>query len=172
MTQNAQAGEARARLRARFEAAPRLVQQVLEAPPPALPFDPRALRRIRITGIGASESCARALAWLLAERLGLDARFTPIGALASGISPECERDALVVFSQGLAPNARFALQAPERWRAMLLVTAVTQEGGGPERARWLAALEAAGDPGSAARLGAELAARDGELRSAPLARLG
>ena len=144
MTQNAQAGEARARLRARFEAAPRLVQQVLAAPPPALPFDPRALRRIRITGIGASESCARALAWLLAERVGLDARFTPIGALASGTLPDCERDALVVFSQGLAPNVRFALQAPKRWRAMLLVTAVTQEGGGPERARWLATLEAAG----------------------------
>lgn len=144
MTQDSQAREARARLRARFAAAPRLVQQVLETPPPALPFDPRALRRIRIAGIGASESCARALAWLLAERLGLDARFTPIGALASGVLPDCSRDALVVFSQGLAPNARFALQAPERWRALLLVTAVTQEGGGPERARWLAALEAAG----------------------------
>jgi creatinine amidohydrolase len=64
--------------------------------------------------------------------------------LASGTLPDCERDALVVFSQGLAPNARFALQAPARWRGMLLVTASTPGGAGPERAAWLAALESAG----------------------------
>lgn len=144
MTDATDAADARARLRARFAAVPGLVQQVLEAPLPALPFDPRALRRLRTTGIGASESHARALAWLLAERLGIDACFTPTGALLSGRLPGCERDALVVFSQGLSPNARFALCAPDAWRGALLVTASTREGAGAERAGWLAAQQAAG----------------------------
>jgi creatinine amidohydrolase len=138
------AGAARARLRARFAAVPALVRQTLEAPLPALPFDPRALRRVRVTGIGASESHARALAWLLAERLELDAHYTPAGALLSGRLEGCERDALVVFSQGLSPNARFALSAPGCWRGVLLVTAVSRTGAGAERAAWLDALESAG----------------------------
>jgi creatinine amidohydrolase len=138
------AERARARLRARFEQAPALVRRALEAPPPALDFDPRALRRVRTTGIGASESHARALAWLLAERLGVDARFTPTGALEAGALRDTAGDALVLFSQGLSPNARFALREPQRWRASLLVTAVTPEGGGPERRGWLEALARAG----------------------------
>jgi len=137
------AAGARARLRERFAEAPALLERALAAPPPDLPFDPRAVRRVRTTGIGSSESHARALAWWLAERLGLDARFTPAGALASGRIPGCSRDALVVFSQGLSPNARFALCAPDAWRGALLVTAVTPNGVGAGRAAWLAALEAA-----------------------------
>jgi creatinine amidohydrolase len=138
------AADARAALRARFAGAPALVRQALEAPPPALFCDPRTLRRVRTTGIGSSESHARALAFLLAERLGLDARFTPTGALAAGPPPGSEADALVVFSQGLSPNARFALSAPARWRSTLLVTAATPEAAGPGASAWLAALEAAG----------------------------
>jgi creatinine amidohydrolase len=138
------AANARAALRARFAGAPALVREALEAPPPALSCDPRTLRRIRTTGIGSSESHARALAFLLSERLGLDARFTPTGALAAGPPPGSEADALIVFSQGLSPNARFALSAPERWRAALLVTAATPEAAGTGTSAWLAALETAG----------------------------
>ena len=138
------AAEARARLRERFGVVPALVERALAPPPPALPFDPRTVRRVRTTGIGASESHARALAWLLAERLGIDAHYTPAGALLSGRLPDCERDALVVFSQGLSPNARFALSAPRAWKGLLLVTASTREAAGAERAAWLDALEAAG----------------------------
>jgi creatinine amidohydrolase len=137
-------GEARARLRARLETAPALLAKALEAPPPALPFDPRALRRVRTTGIGSSESHARALAFLLAERLGLDARFTPAGALATGRLPGSESDALVVFSQGLSPNARFALSAPACWRGALLVTAATPAGAGRGARTWLEAARSAG----------------------------
>jgi creatinine amidohydrolase len=139
-----EAARARAALRERFAAAPDLVRRALDAPPPALHFDPRALRRIRTTGIGSSESHARALAFLLAERFGLDARFTPTGALAAGAPEGSERDALVVFSQGLSPNARYALAEPARWRSVLLVTAATPQGAGAGAAAWLAALESAG----------------------------
>ena len=138
------AAEARARLRERFAEVPALLERALAAPPPALPFDPRAVRRVRTTGIGASESHARALAWLLTERLGIDAHYTAAGALLSGRLPGCERDALVVFSQGLSPNARFALSAPRAWKGLLLVTASTRQGAGPERAAWLDTLEVAG----------------------------
>ena len=144
MREPTSAADARARLRERFEQVPALLERALAAPTPALPFDPRAVRRVRSTGIGASESHARALAWLLAERLGIDAHYTPAGALLSGRLPDSERDALVVFSQGLSPNARFALSAPRAWKGLLLVTASTREAAGPERAAWLAALDAAG----------------------------
>ena len=90
------AAQERARLRARFAAAPALVRRALEAPLASLPCDARALRRVRTTGIGASESHARALAWLLAERLGIDARFTPTGALAADALDDTRGDALVV----------------------------------------------------------------------------
>jgi creatinine amidohydrolase len=144
VSREADAAAARARLRARFAQTPAAVRRALEAPLPSLAFDPRTLRRIRVTGIGASESHARALAWLLAERLGLDARFTPAGALSTGALPGSEADGLVVFSQGLSPNARYALAAPERWRAAMLVTAATPQGAGEAQRAWLEALARAG----------------------------
>ena len=38
------------------------------------------------------------------------------------------RDVLIVFSQGLSPNARLALAAPAAWQRVLLATAVTTSG--------------------------------------------
>jgi len=111
---------------------------------PSAPFDPLAARCIVTTGIGSSAAHARFFAHVLAECLGLPARFTPTGSVGATPTAGRSRDALVVFSQGLSPNARFAFEEVERWGAVVLVTAqgLSQQKG--ERSRWLDALRARG----------------------------
>ncbi len=115
---------------------------------PALGFDPRAVRHVVVTGIGSSAAHARLLAHLLCEEASLGARAVPPGAFLAPPPPAAADDALVVFSQGLSPNARFALSAPRAWRAVVLVTAATPESldarGDAEGRRLLARLEDAG----------------------------
>ena len=77
-----------------------------------------------VSGIGSSAGHARVLAHLLSERAGLAARFVSTGSLAAGPPRGSEDDGLIVFSQGLSPNARFALGHAARWRRVMLVTAV------------------------------------------------
>jgi creatinine amidohydrolase len=70
------------------------------------------------TGIGGSEGPARLLASLLQER-GVAARFAPLSSFLEG--PPAGRS-LVLFSQGLSPNARLALAHHERYERALLAT--------------------------------------------------
>ena len=111
-------------LAARMRAAPALVRTALQQRMPRLPFLPAAARSILVTGVGSSAAHARLLAHLLAEVGGLPARAVPAGAfVAERADP---RDALIVFSQGLSPNARLALHDCEGWLGVTLVTAVTK----------------------------------------------
>jgi creatinine amidohydrolase/Fe(II)-dependent formamide hydrolase-like protein len=128
----ASAAAGREGLAARLRALPDLLRTELSLPTPVLPFDPRGARRIRTTGLGSSESHARWLAHLLAERVGLDARFLPTSALRDGAPADAGADVLVIFSQGLSPNARFALEDLRAWRGVVLATAVPA---GEDRAR-------------------------------------
>lgn len=82
----------------------------------------RAARRIVTTGVGGSEGPARVLAALLRERAGACASFAPLSRLACADAP-LDDAALVVFSQGLSPNARIALGRNDL-RAVALVTAM------------------------------------------------
>ena len=108
----------------------------------ALPFDPARVRCLLTTGIGSSEAHARFLARVVADRAGLPARFASVGALAGVAPADSERDVLVAFSQGLSPNLSFALQRPEDWAALVLVTAQAERGG--SNASELARLRARG----------------------------
>lgn len=86
-----------------------------------------------VTGGGMSEGPARYLVALLTER-AIAAEYIP---LSEFVAPEpgasstvaadwpVARGTLIVFSQGLAPNARFPLLHAQRFRRCLLVTAVT-----------------------------------------------
>jgi hypothetical protein len=85
-----------------------------------LPELASAPRSVVTSGIGASEGPARILAALLAEA-GMAARFCPISAFVN--RPPCA-DLLVVFSQGLSPNARIALGEEHAFTARWLVTSV------------------------------------------------
>jgi creatinine amidohydrolase len=89
--------------------------------------DPRSVHCFVTSGVGSSEAHARYLAHLLAAELGLPARFMPLSELAPVPPFTAERDVLIVFSQGLSPNARPALATPEAWKQVVLATAVTEQ---------------------------------------------
>jgi creatinine amidohydrolase len=97
---------------------------------------PASVGSLVTTGIGTSEAQARVLAHLVSERTARPARFLPASALTSP-GPERAADTLIVFSQGLSPNALLALAHASRWRHVVLATAVTD-------ARRLAPLHARG----------------------------
>lgn len=110
-------------LAARSQALPAQLRTALVTPASALPWDAARVRRVITTGIGSSAANARLLAALLQE-VGLAARFVPLSAFTAGPPQDSVADALVVFSQGLSPNARLALQDVDAWAGVVLVTAV------------------------------------------------
>ncbi|MGE0519858.1 MAG: creatininase family protein [Candidatus Binatia bacterium] len=129
-------------LAARLRAAPALVRRAVGLPIPALPFLPAAARAILVTGIGSSAAHAKLLVHLLADRLGLPARFAPPGAFVDA-RPERHRDVLIVFSQGLSPNARLALHGCERWLGVVLVTGAGARASRPDAGAVLRAVRSA-----------------------------
>jgi len=120
-----------------MQLAPLLIARVAKMVIPPLPLLPGAARAVVSTGVGSSAAHAALLAHLLADHLGIAARTLPSGAFVAAPA-DTARDVLVVFSQGLSPNARLALRAPERWLAVLVVTAVAR----PRDAARRAALDA------------------------------
>lgn len=106
----------------------------------SLPELAQPVRRVISTGIGLSEGPARLLAILLVDR-GVCARFCVTSQVAEQLRPD---DLLVVFSQGLSPNARLALgpttSAATRW----LVTSVAPGSATPAQAEFLAGCLAQG----------------------------
>lgn len=107
----------RARLRTSIGSVPEGLASVLEVPVPTLPARPRS---VVTTGIGASEGPARILAYVLASA-GVAARFCEASRFALD-APSGEL--LVVFSQGLSPNARLALGDAGSFAHRWLVTSV------------------------------------------------
>jgi creatinine amidohydrolase len=108
---------------------PQELSLALECP---LPRVTKAPRSVVTTGIGASEGPARILAASLAEA-GMAARFCPISSFVlraraergSRVDPRGAADLLVVFSQGLSPNARLALGSEHAFSERWLVTSFT-----------------------------------------------
>ncbi len=111
-------------LRRRVDSIPGLLREWAESPAPTLGFDGRGVRRWVVTGIGSSAAHARFLAHLLADRAGVAARFASTASLAKGAPKGAENAGLIVFSQGMSPNARFALGQLASWYGVVLVTAV------------------------------------------------
>ncbi len=93
------------------------------------------------TGIGCSEAPARLFVGQLAAG-GVAASYVPLSAFLDG-NPVPAGARLVVFSQGLSPNARLAFADPRQARRSLLVTSLQPDGAG-EAERFLAALVAEG----------------------------
>jgi len=109
-------------LRQRVAAIPPALAETLRRRPLALAD--AADRRWVITGGGLSEGPARFFAAYLADGLGLRARFTSLSAFA-GPSSGLGGDTLVLFSQGLAPNARLPLLHCQAFRDTIVFTSVT-----------------------------------------------
>lgn len=137
--------DAHALLRTRVEGAADLIRAAAQVALPALPFHPPALRTIAATGIGSSGAHAALLAHCLIEH-GVPARTVPLGAF---VTPPQQRraEALVVFSQGLSPNARLALTHLHAWAGVVVVTAAARDDPAmprPERAAMAAVHDAGG----------------------------
>ena len=106
----------------------------------ALPRLAQPLRRVISTGIGLSEAPARMLASLLADR-GVCARFCVTSQVAEQGRAD---DLLIVFSQGLSPNARLALGDTPSVGTRWLVTSVEPGSATPAQAEFLAGCLARG----------------------------
>lgn len=127
-------------LRERRAALPALIRGAAGCEDPELGVAAARVRRFLVTGIGSSAGHARFLASVLAEELQLPARFVPTSAVAR--DPGGDDAVLLVFSQGLSPNACTALARAGRWARAVLVSGV-QPGDG-ERGERLARVCAAG----------------------------
>lgn len=83
----------------------------------------RPVRRVVATGVGSSAAHAALLVHTL-RTAGRDALGVPLSTFLAPPAPAPD-DVLVVFSQGLSPNVRLALETTDGWRRVVLVTAVT-----------------------------------------------
>jgi creatinine amidohydrolase/Fe(II)-dependent formamide hydrolase-like protein/fructoselysine-6-P-deglycase FrlB-like protein len=141
------AAAGRALLEQRVQEAPEFVARMPRCYADLLETPMRLPRSLVTTGIGTSEGHARHMAEVSARWLGQPARFATTASLANSAPPASEVDWLVVFSQGLSPNARYALHDVEAWGGVLLVTGLP----GPddparrqldaEKRAWLEALQ-------------------------------
>lgn len=86
-----------------------------------------------VVGLGASEGPARLLASVL-HALGYSSRYLPVSQLLERPKDsQCETRGLVLFSQGLSPNAQIALEPARDYGQAVLITATTEKR--PERHR-------------------------------------
>ncbi len=138
----AREGSAEADLRGRLAALPACLREiaVLVAADAGAAAAVPAAASVLVTGIGGSEAPARMLAELW-RGSGVAASFVPLSAFVStaptttttaGDRRDCT---LVVFSQGLSPNARLALARAGEFREALLFTSVKDD---PALARFAA----------------------------------
>lgn len=104
-------------LRTRAAELPACLREVAAEITPA----PRSDHAFVVTGIGASEGPARAMAALLRTTWNVRATFTPLSTFAVG-EPRALGDALVVFSQSLSPNACLALDRAREFTGAVLFT--------------------------------------------------
>ena len=108
-------------LAGRLASLPARLRETARAPRTPLDLAPGTIRTFVTTGVGSSAAHARFLAHQLASA-GLAARFEPLSAFTEEMRGQPSH-ALVVFSQGLSPNARIALTDPGKWGRVILATA-------------------------------------------------
>lgn len=113
------------------------LERALAAPLPALDAVPRS---VVTSGIGASEAPARVLASVLAEA-GVAARFCPLSEFGRRT---LQGELLVLFSQGLSPNARLVLERAAGFAKRWLVTSVEVATATPAKRELLAQFTARG----------------------------
>ena len=136
---------------------PEILTGMLRSGPRPLSATTLASRRFIVTGTGSSEADARYLATLLNLHSDRAAAYLPLSRFVDAPAATFAGKTLVVFSQGVSPNAQIALQRGTDFAHTVLFTATTPD-----------AAEAAGKP-DRARLLRRLLERGGELVEFPLA---
>lgn len=115
-------------LKARLEQCPTVITNMLN--------NPLKLTRDRtfdsthfvVTGTGSSESHAKFFTYLINNYSRAFAEFNRLSAFSENIIPETQDKTLVIFSQGLSPNAQLALARYPQFRHTILFTSTTVNG--------------------------------------------
>lgn len=111
----------------RLDSIPGILAGMLRQNPP--PLQPRTLasRRFVVTGTGSSEAHARYLATLLNLHTECSATYLPLSAFTAAHRASFAGKTLVVFSQGISPNAQLALRHRHDFSNTILFSATTPE---------------------------------------------
>jgi creatinine amidohydrolase len=144
-------------LAARLAAVPNELAAMLRRGPAPLGLASLGARRFIVTGTGSSEAHARYLTMLLNLHTDRAAAYLPLSGFTLADRASFAGATLVVFSQGVSPNAQIALRRRHEFSHCILFTASTP-----------AAACAAGKPERAALL-QSICDEGGELIAFPLA---
>lgn len=136
---------------------PSILTEMIGRHPTPLNAATRDSRRFVITGTGSSEAHARYLAMLLNLFTDRSAAYVPLSGFTTAEPNAFREKTLVVFSQGVSPNAQIAIQRRRDFSHTILFTAST-----PAAARQAGKLDRAA-------LLERLMAEGGELIEFPLA---
>lgn len=134
----------------RIASIPEYLGELASAPLGAL--SPAALgsKHFVVTGLGTSEAHARYLVWLLERACAsrVTASFVALSSFVTGDAPLDANATLVVFSQGISPNAQLALRSATGFRHVVVFTSTSvddeRSAGREERAALLSELQARG----------------------------
>ena len=128
-------------LAGRLAQIPAVLSRMLAEPPPLLQPATLESRRFIVTGTGSSEAHARYLASLLNLHTDRAASYLPLSGFAGANREAFPGQTLVIFSQGVSPNAQIALRRHREFAHAVLFSATTPEvaaaAGKPERAALL-----------------------------------
>jgi creatinine amidohydrolase len=111
----------------RIAEVPQYLQQTL-ACPLSRPFGAAGRRQVVTTGIGSSEAAAKYLTALLNRSDCVSAEYLPTAAFYGELSATTCGKELIVFTQGLSPNAQIALERRDQFAGLTLVTSSTLDG--------------------------------------------
>jgi hypothetical protein len=131
-------------LAARLAAIPGILADMIARGPAPLRPATLASRRFIVTGTGSSEAHARYLAMLLNLHTDRAAAYLPLSGFTTAEPTSFAGATLVVFSQGVSPNAQIALRRRGDFAHCVLFTATTPPAalaaGKPDRAALLQAI--------------------------------
>lgn len=114
-------------LQRRVAAIPAILSGMVRQGLPALVDATRGARRFVVTGTGSSEAHARYLAMLLNLHTDRAAAYVPLSGFAADERRTYPGRTLVVFSQGVSPNAQIAINRRGAFDHAVLFTATTPE---------------------------------------------
>jgi len=115
-------------LKERIALIPKLAASYYAGPPAALPKALQQSNSLIVTGTGSSAAHAKFLCYLLNTNGNSRAEFRPLSAFLSSPQASDKQKLLVVFSQGLSPNARLAIERHANFSGLVVFTAVTANG--------------------------------------------
>jgi len=114
-------------LRERLERIPAILGAMLSSSPASLKPATLSTRRFVITGTGSSEAHARYLSMLLNLHCDRAAMYLPLSGFTTANGSSFKGKTLVVFSQGISPNAQIAINRRRDFSHVIIFTATTPE---------------------------------------------